>query len=239
MAALSASVAIRMRAGRAGKRQDLLVPDDLLDLLEPGLIMGEDRVADELVFLECPDDVAIVGRRQPLVSGNLRGDGLHLALDLGEGQVSLGGELGRRNVDANLLEAKRIELRRQTKVLAGPGQDLGLDELIPGGELILELAIGRLVALDLELLEQLADAGDEKGGLGQVFLDLRLDGGNSLGLPSRSRIYDIASSVIGFVPGSRPAYLRSRTSAAGRRLAATWSSSRPRNDPNMSWSRLK
>ena len=66
--------------------------------------MGQDRVADELLFLECPDDVAVVGRRQPLILGDLRRDLLHLALDLGEGLVGLGGELGRRNVDADLLE---------------------------------------------------------------------------------------------------------------------------------------
>ena len=53
---------------------------------------------------------------------------------------------------------------------------------IPGGELILELSIGRLVALDLELLEQLADARDEEGCLRQVFLDLRLDRRQQLGI---------------------------------------------------------
>ena len=80
--------------------------------------MGEDRVADELLFLECLDDVAIVGGRQPPLFGNLRGDDLHPGLDLGKGRVSLGGKLGRRNVDANLLESKRVKLRRQTEVLA-------------------------------------------------------------------------------------------------------------------------
>ena len=117
-------------AGRPGRQaQDLLVPDDLLDLLEPGLVMGEDRIADELFFLECLDDVAVVGGWQPFLPGNLGRDGLHLALDLGEGQVGLGGKLGRRNVDADLLESERVQLGRQAEILAGPGQDLGLDEL--------------------------------------------------------------------------------------------------------------
>ena len=100
--------------------------------------------------------MAACARRQP---GR---DRLHLGLDLGEGEMGLGGKLGWRNVDANLLEPERVKLGRQAEVFAGPGQDFGLDELIPRSELFLELAIRRLVALDLELLEKLADARDEE-----------------------------------------------------------------------------
>ena len=131
--------------------------------------------------------------------GNLCSDLLHLGLDLGERPMCLGRKLGRRDVDADLLEPERIQLGRQAEVLAGPGQYLGLDKFIPGGELILELGIRRLVALDLELVEKLADAGDEEGGLGQVFLHLGFDRRQQLGV-----VEPLAddtpwrSSVIGF-----------------------------------------
>ncbi len=46
--------------------QDLLVANDLLDLLQSVLVVCQDGVADELVFLEGLDDVTVVGRGQPL-----------------------------------------------------------------------------------------------------------------------------------------------------------------------------
>ena len=84
----SGCVAAAIRQG-----QDLLVADDLLDFLEPLLVMGQDRITDELLFLERLDHVAVVGRWQTLLPGDLGGDVLHLALDLGERLVRLGGEL--------------------------------------------------------------------------------------------------------------------------------------------------
>ena len=43
IAALSASVAIRIRASRVGQGHDLLVADDRLDFLQAGLVMRQDR----------------------------------------------------------------------------------------------------------------------------------------------------------------------------------------------------
>ena len=58
--AVSAAVAMRMRAGPVGKRHDLLVDDDLLDLLQALLIERQNGVAHELLLLQFADDVAIV-----------------------------------------------------------------------------------------------------------------------------------------------------------------------------------
>ena len=74
IAVLSASVAIRMRASRSGKLRICLSRMISSICFEPGLVMGQDRVADELLFLECLDDVAIVGGWQALLAGDLRGD---------------------------------------------------------------------------------------------------------------------------------------------------------------------
>ena len=54
-------------------------------------------------------------------------------------------------------------------------ENLGLHELVVGGELLLELGVGLGVALDLVLLEQLADAGDVGGAVRQLLLDFFLD----------------------------------------------------------------
>jgi hypothetical protein len=171
--ALSASLANRMRRA-LGQRDAALAADDLLDLLETGLVVGQDRVADELLLLELADHVAVVGRGDALLARHERGDRLHLVADLHESDARALGDLGRGNVDAHLLEPIGVELLGQAEVLARARHELRLQELVVRGDLGLEGGVGRLVARDLVLLEQLGDAAHVEAAVAHVLLDLRL-----------------------------------------------------------------
>ena len=83
-----------------------------------------------------------------------------------------GGQLGGRNVHAELLEPEGVQLGRQAEIIARPWQHFRPDELHILRELRFQLCDWFHVAGDLELLEQLLDAVDEEGSGAQVLLHL-------------------------------------------------------------------
>src|SRR5262249_56658785 len=85
-----------------------------------------------------------------------------------------GRQLVGRDVDAELLEAEGVLLGRQAKISTRLGQNLLLYPRVVLSELLLQFSESFLVAIDLVLLEQLADSVDEKVGARQVGLHLDL-----------------------------------------------------------------
>src|ERR1700722_15729900 len=87
-----------------GERDNLLVDADLFDLFQPLFVEGKDGIADELLLFQFVDYIAIIAGWKVSLLGDLRGDGFHFPLDLYEGLMRHGGELGGRNVDAVAFE---------------------------------------------------------------------------------------------------------------------------------------
>ncbi len=150
---------------------DPLAADDRLHLLEARLVVGEDRVAHDLLLLELADHVAVVGDGEALLARDERRERLHLVADLHEGDARALDELRRGDVDAHLLQPVRVDFLGQPEVLAAARQHLGLQEVVVRRHLSLEPCVRLLPAGDLELLEQLRDAVDVEGAVADVLLD--------------------------------------------------------------------
>ena len=121
---------MRIRAGAVGQRHQILFPDDRFDVLEPLAVVRQDGIADELLLLECADDLAVVTGLQAARCGDLRRQPLHLALDLGEGLVRQPGERFWRESDTHLFELERIQVCREAKIGSRLRQDLRPYELL-------------------------------------------------------------------------------------------------------------
>ena len=109
------------------------------ELLQPRLIVGQDGVADQLVLLQLANHVAIVGGAPALFLRHHGRQRLHLLLDLVERGVRHLRQLSGRDVDAELAQAERIELRRLAEVGPRLRQDLLAREVVVGGDLRLQL----------------------------------------------------------------------------------------------------
>ena len=138
----------------------------------------------------------------------------------------------------------RAGRRRAPAASGSPARALGSTSVFTNWSQAASCCLSRLygssISLDLELLEELADPGHEERRLCQVLLDLGPDWWQQLFVlqplaNQRGGMLD----RIGFVPGSRPVYLRRRTRAEGLRAGETCSSSSPWNDWNMSSERLR
>ncbi len=159
----------------------MLAAHDLFDLREPLLIMRQNRLAHNLILLKLPDDIAIIGKGPAVLLRELRRDLLHLTLHFGEQGVGSGGEFGGRNIDANVLEIQRINLRWEAKIFAALRQDFFLHEFVIGSELFLYARVGVLITFYLVFREELSDAIDVDGSIGQVFFDLGAGGSQQTG----------------------------------------------------------
>jgi hypothetical protein len=95
------------------------------------------------------------------------------------------------------LQAVGVELRRQAEVVAGAGEHFPAQEIVVGGELLLELRVGLLVPRDAVFLEQLLDAGDHRLVVGEVALDPVLERAAQLG------VLQLLARVVLGQPGQR------------------------------------
>src|SRR5438270_1212175 len=136
--------------------------------------MRQNGVSYQLFFLQFTDHVAIVGCREAMLLSDGRSDLLHLLLNVVEGGVRHAAQLLRWYIHTEGLQAIRVQLRRQLEVVIRLAQYLFAKKVVVGDELLMQLRQWLLVALDLELLEQLSDALLEERGVRQVAFQLRL-----------------------------------------------------------------
>ena len=80
----------------------MLPPDNAFDFRQPFLIMRQHLVAGNLVLLQFTNHVAIVGRCQVALFGDLGRDGLHFTLQLREPLMSQARQLFGRIVNAEI-----------------------------------------------------------------------------------------------------------------------------------------
>ena len=165
-----------------GQGDQPLAADDLLDLLEPRLVVRQHLVIRNRVFLESADHVAVVGRSEPILPGHARRHRLHLALDLRERRPGLRRELRRRDIHSHLLQSERVQLGNESEIVPGARQHFAPHERGVGGELLLQLGDGLLVPGDLVLLEELLDSVDGEPCRLQIVLQLELAGRLQAGL---------------------------------------------------------
>ena len=141
-----------------GQRDDLVISDDLLNLLQAIFVEGQDGVADDLLFLELADYVAIVGRGQVALLRDFGGDDFHFALDLGEFFVGHLGDLCGRDVDAVVFEGESVLLGRQAEIGARLGQHGGLEPRVVFSELRFQRGVGLFPAGEFVFFEEHGDA---------------------------------------------------------------------------------
>ena len=160
-------------AGRPFRqRNDLPVDDDLLDLLQPLFVEGQNCVAHELLLFQLPDHVAIIARWPVVLLGDLQRNGFHLALNLGEGLVRHGGDLIWRDVDAVIFKRERILLRRQTKIGTSPGQHSCADPCVIIRQLGFQFSEGLLPVGQVVLLHKRRNSIDVVGVARHLSLNL-------------------------------------------------------------------
>ncbi len=78
------------------------------------------------------------------------------------------------DVDADLLQLEGVLFGRKTEIGARFGEHFLGYEIVVGGQLFLQLGIGRLIALHMVLLKELANAVDIGAAGGEILLDFAL-----------------------------------------------------------------
>jgi hypothetical protein len=100
------------RAGEADlrrarrQRDDALAHDDRLELAHALLVVGEDRVARELLRLERAQDAPVVARGEALFARDQRRERVHLVLDLAERDLRARDQLLELHVDADVAQRR-------------------------------------------------------------------------------------------------------------------------------------
>jgi len=201
-----------------------LLADDPLDLRKAPVVEVEHLVVGDLALLQLLDHLAVIRDGSPRSRATRAATFCISPWNLDETSVRAFRQLFSADVHADLAQLELVQLARQAEVLAGLGEHFGPHE----PHVILELAAQRgdrlLRSRDLVLGEQLVDTVDQELRGLQIVLHLDAAGGKRP-FWSPSRASASASCTTGWNPASRPAYLRTRTSAAGLRSAAIWGSS--------------
>ena len=89
-------------AGTIREREQVFASDNVFDIGQPLVVQGHDFAGLELFLFKRLDDIAVVGRGQISLFGDLSRNGLHLGLYLGEGLVSEALQLVGSVVDAEV-----------------------------------------------------------------------------------------------------------------------------------------
>ena len=152
----------------------MLAADNFFNIFQPLLVVGQNGVAHDLVFLQLVDHIAIIGDFVSFFLGHLRGYRLHLRLYFRKGLMRHCCQLCGRNIYAIVFQIESVLFGRQAKIFAGARHDLFANKTLIIGELLFQFGVSLFVAGNFVFFKKLADAIDKEFCMGQIVLDLQL-----------------------------------------------------------------